>query len=858
MALAALSISSRAVANAEPNWEPSGWGGGGFYYASAFHPSKEGVIYLGGDVGGLYRSDDGGKNWKMINKGLAGYGVFTLAVDKSNPDTIYAATDDGLCKSTDQGENWVTLPQTGPKELRITGEKNKSIRSVAVDPGDGNLVYAASPIGKIYKSSDGGQTWRVVFEKKADHVIKDALQAQFGKVNDAIFGGLWMPLEFPAGEDAGKCSAIGLRMCASGAEPQKAFLMVRTDMGNYISNDNLKSLFVNGRVEDVIVKAEDFSLDPMFVKDKPELAAKAPPHPDLGKTKRIDFSIVANGSGTVSTVEIERVFFVMDEGGSKRQVTAREFKEDKKAQTYGNLKVGEPVASPSYSVAVDPKNPSIVAAATGDSGIILSKDKGETWTELASPRRASNVAFDPLDANTIYGTFFTDGIQKSTDLGKTWTKLGANIPANVSFREVAVDPANPANVYAIGQAGWGGNLWISRDAGATWKSTNSVRADYVANPTLPKSGEVVPLSIPTNIAINPRNPKQLYISANWRSAISDDGGETLKESMKGADISCITDIRFSGDKVYATAMDEGTLVSDDQGKTWRQLWPLKHETDLSGHNWRVAVNNVDGKDRIIATGSPWDGKKSVVGIVSEDGGETFKTTTEGIPLYRISANTMWGRGYPRALAVDPSNPKIVYMGIDGDPTPGQTGGGVFKSEDGGYSWKQLPNQPGSRRMYYGLAIDPTDPQRIYWASFGTNGGVYMSEDGGGSWSRVFTQDQYLFNIMTTADGTVYASGKQLYRSKDKGKTWETLTKFDHKFRSIVGIEAHPKDPNTIWISSTVWNGAADGAVYKSSDGGDTWNEITGNLPYIRPQILRFNPETNELWAGFVGLFKLKQ
>jgi photosystem II stability/assembly factor-like uncharacterized protein len=857
MALAALSISSRAVASTEPKWEPSGWGGGGFYYAAAFHPSREGVIYLAGDVGGLYRSDDDGKNWKMINKGLAGYGVFTLAVDKSNPDTIYAATDDGLCKSTDQGENWVTLPQTGPKELRITGEKNKSIRSVAVDPTDGNLVYAASPNGKIYKSADGGQTWRVVFEKKAEHIMKDALQAQFGKVNDAIFGGLWMPLELPAGEDAAKCKAIGLRMWASGAEPQKAFLMVRTDAGNYVSN-NLKSQFVHSRADDVILNADDFSLDPLFVKEKPDLAAKAPPQPDLGKTKRIDFGIVANGPGPVSTVEIERVFFVMDDGGANRQVTAREFKENKKAQTYGNLKVGEPVLSPSYSVAVDLKNPSVVAAATGDSGIILSKDKGETWTELATPKKASNVTFDPVDANTLYGAFFTDGIQKSTDLGKTWTKLGANIPANVSFREVAVDPANPANVYAIGQAGWGGNFWISRDAGATWKASNSVKADYVANPTLPKSGEVVPLSIPTNVAINPKNPKQLYISANWRSVISDDAGETLTESMKGADISCITDIRFSGNKVYTTAMDEGTLVSDDQGKTWRQIWPLKHETDLSGHNWRVAVTNVDGKDRLISTGSPWDGKKSVVAVVSEDGGDTFKTTTEGIPSYRITANTMWGRGYPRALAVDPSNPKIVYMGIDGDPTPGQTGGGVFKSEDGGYSWKQLPNQPGSRRMYYGLAIDPTNPQRIYWASFGKDGGIYVSEDGGGSWNRVFTQDQYLFNIMTTADGTVYASGKQLYRSKDQGKTWQTLTKFDHKVRSIVGIEVHPKDPNTIWISSTVWNGAADGAVYKSSDGGATWNEITGNLPYIRPQILRFNPETNELWAGFVGLFKIKQ
>jgi photosystem II stability/assembly factor-like uncharacterized protein len=426
------------------------------------------------------------------------------------------------------------------------------------------------------------------------------------------------------------------------------------------------------------------------------------------------------------------------------------------------------------------------------------------------------------------------------------------------MREVAVDPKNPANVYAIGQEGWGGNFWISRDAGVTWKSSTGVKADYAADPTLPAAGAVTPLSIPTNVAVNPLNPNQVYISANWRPCLSNDGGETLTESVKGADISCISDIQFSGDKVYTTAMDEGTLVSEDQGKTWKALWPGKYETDLSGHNWRIAVNSVDGQDRLITTGSPWNSKKSVIVVVSEDGGKTYKTTTSGIPEYRISANTMWGRGYPRALAVDPSNPKIVYMGIDGDPTPGQSGGGVFKSEDGGMTWNQLPNQPGSRRMYFGLAIDPTDPKRIYWAAFGKEGGVWMSEDGGSSWNRVFTQDQYLFNIMTTADGTVYTSGKQLYRSTDKGKTWKQLTKFPQSARSVVGIEVHPKDANTIWISSTLWNGAADGAVYKSTDGGETWNEITGNLPYIRPQILRFNPATNELWAGWVGLYKIKQ
>src|SRR4051812_20261918 len=146
------------------HWTQAGWGGGGFYYAAAFHPTKNGVIYQSGDVNGIYKTEDHGQHWRMINNGIADYGVFTLAVDTKNPDTVFAATESGLCKSVDAGEHWTVIPETGKKDLRITGEKNRSVRCIAVDPADGNIVYAASPSGKIYKSQDGGQTWTTIYE----------------------------------------------------------------------------------------------------------------------------------------------------------------------------------------------------------------------------------------------------------------------------------------------------------------------------------------------------------------------------------------------------------------------------------------------------------------------------------------------------------------------------------------------------------------------------------------------------------------------------------------------------------------------------------------------------------------------
>jgi photosystem II stability/assembly factor-like uncharacterized protein len=74
----------------------------------------------------------------------------------------------------------------------------------------------------------------------------------------------------------------------------------------------------------------------------------------------------------------------------------------------------------------------------------------------------------------------------------------------------------------------------------------------------------------------------------------------------------------------------------------------------------------------------------------------------------------------------------------------------------------------------------------------------------------------------------------------------------------VGLEADPRDPNTLWISMRTWAGTADGRILKTTDAGATWSDITGNIPCKTPQILRFNAATNELWAGWVGLYKIKQ
>lgn len=844
--------------NATPAWTPTGWSGGGYYFSAAYHPTRDGVLFLGMDVAGVAKSTDHGKTFRMVNTGLINYAMYSLAVDVRNPDIAYAGTEGGLHKSTDGGETWNWIPNTGKKELRITSERNKSIRSVAPDPSDSNIVYAASPSGKVYKSTDGAATWRVAYEKPAGEVdATPGVRVQFGKVNGAYFGGLWSPLQFPAG--ATEAAGIGLTLKGDGSTSERVFLNLRTGDATYRSR-NIHEIFSFHTPTDFVLTAADFELDPEFVKKNPDKAATAPKTPDWSAITRMDLSRVSAPDGA-STLILGRVFVVAkDASGKAGNLTVRDFATDKKIQSYGNIRVIDPAAGLAsgtvYSVVVSTRRPARVIACTEDTGLLLSDDRGETWKPLSTPTKAMHAAFDPENPDIIYGVFGADGVRKSTDKGATWTDISKGLASKFSAREIIVSPANPRDLHLIGAAGWSGGYYYSNDGGATWISSTRLTTDPRSNPTLPAEGRTVSLSTPTNITINPLNPKQLYISANWRPAWSGDGGKTWEERVAGADITVQTDIRFSGDRVYVSAMDEGTLMSEDQGKSWKALWPLKYNGEFSGHNWRLAVNQVNGVDRIIATVSPWTGKNSVVIAISEDGGKTYRTTTAGLPTYRITANTMWGRGYPRALAVDPSNPKIVYLGIDGDPTPGKSGGGVFKSVDGGYTWKQLENQPGSRRMYYGLAIDPTNTQRIVWGACGTGGGVYISEDGGDTWAHTLKQDTWIFNVHATAEGTLYAGGRDLWRSTDHGKTWKKLTQLTG--RSVVGIEVDPRDPKTMWISAVTWDNSSNGDVYKTTDGGATWSDFTGDLMHRKPQILRFNPKTNELWSGQTTMHKIKQ
>ncbi|MBT3287489.1 MAG: hypothetical protein HN380_09095, partial [Victivallales bacterium] len=476
--LAVASVSPMLVgAPATPSWQWAGWGGGGFYYSAVFHPTRDGVIYMGGDVTGAYRSDDHGRSWRLINQGLVDYGVFSLAVDRTAPDTVYAATAGGLCKSTDAGDHWRLLPNTGRKGLRITGEKGRSIRCIAVDPTNGKIVYAASPGGKVYKSTDGGKTWKVAYEKAGEQARPDALRVQFGKVNDGWHGGFWLPLVFPRGVASTDCAGIGFTFRSDGTLPRDCFLTLKASDGTAYRSHNLRAVFGQTKWGDVVLGAKDFTLDPDYAKKHPEKAKAYTGTPDWSTVNRLDFVCVGPPMKEASVGKFTRFFFAVTRtaDGAAHPATAphpqvvKTFAKGQSVRSYGNIRVGPVVGGPVYSVAVAEKQPAVVLAATHDVGLVLSRDAGRTWRELATPKKASSVVVAPSDPTVMYATFFKKGIRKSTDLGRTWQDVSRGLPEDCALFEVAVSPVNPDEVHVIGSVGWNGAFFSSGDGGQTWK-----------------------------------------------------------------------------------------------------------------------------------------------------------------------------------------------------------------------------------------------------------------------------------------------------------------------------------------------------------------------------------------------------
>jgi photosystem II stability/assembly factor-like uncharacterized protein len=185
------------------------------------------------------------------------------------------------------------------------------------------------------------------------------------------------------------------------------------------------------------------------------------------------------------------------------------------------------------------------------------------------------------------------------------------------------------------------------------------------------------------------------------------------------------------------------------------------------------------------------------------GGGVWKTTDGGINWESVSDGSVFGTGSVGAIAVADSDPNTVYVGMGESPIRGNVshGDGVYKSNDAGKTWKRVGLE--DTRQIPRIRVHPKNPDLVYVAAL----------------------------------GHVWGPNEQrgVFRSKDGGKTWEKILSRGNKAGAI-DLILDPSNPNIIYAGFwevyrkpwTLESGGPGGGIFKSTDGGDTWNELTKN------------------------------
>ena len=502
------------------------------------------------------------------------------------------------------------------------------------------------------------------------------------------------------------------------------------------------------------------------------------------------------------------------------------------------------------SVATDPKRAGVVYAGVfnnlANGSIRKSIDGGVTWTTIFPTTAAIySITIDPGNSDVLYAPTVGHGAFKSTDGGLHWAAMAALMPQ--AIWTLALDPANSQVVYAgTDQDG----IWKSTDAGNTWQKMGS-----------PGPFPVYSLAVDTAAHI-------VYAGTNgggvWTSA---DGGATWKSTglANGMVLSLAVD---SSGALYAGTNSAGAQVSHDHGASWTVLNTGVNRVNKLGYGlWIDPRNN----QKIVV------GDEDMYGLIwSQDGGATWSAAGSGFTgrgsrgvafdptdSLRVYAGALSGTGFfkstdggltwsPRpfgssavyviAVAVDPSTPNVVYVGTQNE--------GFFKSTDHGDTWASIGTGLSGAITY--LTVDPTEGGRLF-ASTAT--AFYLSEDGGVTWTNVLNSPAWTVTIDPGDPSRVYATARTqgVFRSSDGGHTWQSvnsgLTSLTMGRSAPVIVD--PTNRQTLYVGSEV------GGVFKSLDGGDNWFAVNSGLSDLSVLGLAMDPaKPSVLYAcGPSGVFK---
>jgi photosystem II stability/assembly factor-like uncharacterized protein len=296
--------------------------------------------------------------------------------------------------------------------------------------------------------------------------------------------------------------------------------------------------------------------------------------------------------------------------------------------------------------------------------------------------------------------------------------------------------------------------------------------------------------------------------------------------------------------------------------------------------WRNIGPNRGGRSISVA-GSPSRRHEYFFGAT---GGGVWKTTDGGTTWAPVTDGQLQSSSVG-ALAVAPSNPDVVYAGMGETQLRGNVmqGDGVYRSEDAGRTWTHAGL--GEGQAIGRLRVDPRDPNRVYAAVLGNpfvpsdTRGVYRTLDGGRSWSRVLFRSDRAGAVDLVIDPgdprTLYATfwevyrtpwllwsggnGSGLFKSTDGGDTWEELTRRPGLPPGTLGkmtVAVSGADSRRVYANIE----AADGGLHRSDDGGLTWTRVNAHRDLWQRAFyfLRVVADTRDRETVYVLSFQLEK
>jgi photosystem II stability/assembly factor-like uncharacterized protein len=552
---------------------------------------------------------------------------------------------------------------------------------------------------------------------------------------------------------------------------------------------------------------------------------------------------------------------------------------------------------PVSALIIDPQQPIIVYALTAGrpdsppgffgstAGLFKSTDGGASWNSLLVCC-FDNLAIDPQNTDTLYAlaaVWDVGGVvlSKSTDGGASWSKIYRFLrDLYTPFNYIAVDPKTPGTLYvaaqgvAVFRSADGGASWTEADAGlrglgarsfaaggltidpttaatiyattsdgGVYKTTDGAASWYTVNSGLP-IGSGAGACCSSAVVIDPRDSNTLYVP-NQSGALfkSTDGGSSWNASGLIPGVQSLAIDPRNSSTIYA-ATGSGVYRSTDGGITFN---PYSQARAIPVRSLALDPQR---------SGTIWAGGFSNGLFKSADAGMTWLRYTD------------FGAGLIQAaLAIDPQNPSILYVGNGDDECLAAT---ISKSVDGGTSW--MENWRAGFDCLWTLVIDPQTPGTVYAGS--GDYGVIKTTDGGSTWNVMSfglpgttstgpgaptatalaidpRNTRTLFAGLAGVELYDYGAGTfgaGIFKSTDGGATWTGtstgIPAFSRYQPIVTALEVDPQIPSTVYAAMSLYNTA--GGLWKTIDGGAHWRNVLPANVYT----VAINPQSPSLiYAG---------